>query len=130
MPPTLWPARRPDRRPWPRSSTRRCRRGSACTRRRRYNPGLSSGMADNKDVVRRYYDEVWGKGDPGAIDQFLADDYVDHNPPPGMAGDKASAGQIVAAITSDMSDINMDIRNVIGEGDYVAAHWLFEWTQR
>ena len=69
-------------------------------------------MADNKDVVRRYYDEVWGKGDPGAIDQFLADDYVDHNPPPGMAGDKASAGQIVAAITSDMSDINMDIRNV------------------
>jgi len=87
-------------------------------------------MADNKDIVRRYYDEVWGKGDPGAIDQFLADDYVDHNPPPGMAGDKASAGPIVAAITGDMSDIHMDIRKVIGEDDFVAAHWLFEWTQK
>jgi steroid delta-isomerase-like uncharacterized protein len=87
-------------------------------------------MADNKDIVMRYYSEVWGKPDPGAIEQFLADDYVDHNPPPGMAGNKAQAGQIVAAITGDMSDINMDIRKVIGEGDYVAAHWLFEWTQK
>jgi steroid delta-isomerase-like uncharacterized protein len=87
-------------------------------------------MADNKDTVMRYYSEVWEKADPGAIDQFLTEDYVDHNTPPGMAGDKASAGQIVAAITGDMSDIKMDIRKVIGEDDYVAAHWLFEWTQK
>lgn len=87
-------------------------------------------MADNKDIVMRYYNEVWAKGDPGPLGELLADDYVDHNPVPGMPADKAGAAQIVGAITADMSDINMDIRKVIGEGDYVAAHWSFEWTQK
>jgi len=87
-------------------------------------------MAENKDVVMRYYNEVWAKGDPGPLGELLADDYVDHNPLPGMPADKAGAAQIVSAITGDISDINMDIRQVIGEGDFVAAHWKMDWTQK
>jgi len=86
-------------------------------------------MADNKDIVRRYYAEVWEKGDPGPLDELLADDYVDHNPMPGIAGDKASAAQTVTAIMGNTSDVSMDVQHVIGEGDLVAAHWRMDWTQ-
>ena len=51
-------------------------------------------MADNKDIVMRYYNEVWAKGDPGPLGELLADDYVDHNPVPGVPADKAGATQI------------------------------------
>jgi len=87
-------------------------------------------MADNKGIVRRYYDEVWAKGDPGPLDELLADDYVDHNPIPGVAGDKASAAQIVTMIMGDTTDVAMDVQQVIGEGDFVAAHWKMDWTQQ
>jgi len=87
-------------------------------------------MADNKDIVRRYYDEVWAKGDPGPLDELLADDYVDHNPMPGIGADKAAAGEVVKAIMSDATDVNMDVQKVISEGDFVAAHWKMDWTQR
>jgi steroid delta-isomerase-like uncharacterized protein len=86
-------------------------------------------MTDNKDVVRRYYSEVWAKGDPGPLGELLADDYVDHNPMPGIGADKAAASEVVKAIMSDAADVNMDVPQVIAEGDFVAAHWKMDWTQ-
>lgn len=87
-------------------------------------------MADNKDIVMRYYNEVWAKGDPAPLDELLADDYVDHNPMPGIGADKASAAQVVTMIMGDATDVDMDIQKVIGEGDYLAAHWKMDWTQK
>jgi predicted ester cyclase len=85
--------------------------------------------ADNKDIVRRYYADVWAKGDPAPLDDFLADDYVDHNPFPGLAGDKAGAAAMLTAVMADTSDVTMEVGHVIGEGDFVAAHWRMDWTQ-
>lgn len=34
----------------------------------------------NKEVVRRLYSEVMGKGNPRAADEIVASDYVDHMP--------------------------------------------------
>jgi steroid delta-isomerase-like uncharacterized protein len=36
---------------------------------------------DNKRLVQRFYEAI-DRGDLAAIDEFVADDYVDHNPPP------------------------------------------------
>jgi predicted ester cyclase len=35
----------------------------------------------NKELVRRYYEEI-DKGNIGILDEVVAEDYVDHNPPP------------------------------------------------
>jgi predicted ester cyclase len=35
----------------------------------------------NKALVRRFYEEI-DKGNIGILDELVADDYVDHNPPP------------------------------------------------
>ena len=87
-------------------------------------------MADNKDIVRRYYAEVWEKGDPGPLQELLSDDYVDHNPMPGVGADKASAGQVVTMIMGDAADVVLNVGHMVGEGDFVAAHWKMDWTQK
>jgi predicted ester cyclase len=49
--------------------------------------------AENKALVRRFYDEI-DKGNLAAIDELVAENYLDHNPPPfpglqpGLAGVK------------------------------------------
>ena len=35
----------------------------------------------NKSLVRRFYEEI-DKGNIGILDELVAEDYVDHNPPP------------------------------------------------
>jgi steroid delta-isomerase-like uncharacterized protein len=87
-------------------------------------------VQDNKETARRYYAEVWAKGDPAPLEEFLTDDYIDHNPTPGMSGDKAGAAQMVTSVMADTADVEMDVGHVIGEGDFVAAHWRMEWTQQ
>ena len=92
---------------------------------------LSCAMVEeNKETVRHYYAEVWAKGDPAPLDDVLADDYVDHNPFPGMSGDKAGAAEVVTSVMAGTRDVNMEIGHIIGEGDFVAAHWRMEWTQQ
>lgn len=39
------------------------------------------GAQENKALVRRFYEEI-DKGNIDALDELLAEDYVDHNPPP------------------------------------------------
>ena len=38
-------------------------------------------IEQNKALVRRFYDEI-DKGNLGILDELVAEDYVDHNPPP------------------------------------------------
>ena len=82
-----------------------------------------------KDVLGRYYSEVWGRGDVDACDDLLADDYVDRDPTPGFGTDKAAAKQLVAAVTGGMKDVVMNVDHIIVDGDMAAAHWRLQWTQ-
>ena len=38
-------------------------------------------IEENKALVRRFYEEI-DKGNIGAMDELVAEDYIDHNPPP------------------------------------------------
>jgi ketosteroid isomerase-like protein len=38
-------------------------------------------MSENKALVRRYYEEI-GRGNLAAMDELVAEDYIDHSPPP------------------------------------------------
>jgi hypothetical protein len=43
---------------------------------------VSSEQGKNKALVRRYFEEVWVKGNRAAVDEFMAPDYVEHPVPP------------------------------------------------
>jgi hypothetical protein len=59
-------------------------------------------LQPNKALIRRFYEEVWGKGNLEVVDDVLAVDYVRHdlrpgNPPPGPKGQKRIAADFRAA---------------------------------
>jgi predicted SnoaL-like aldol condensation-catalyzing enzyme len=41
---------------------------------------------ENEALVRRYFEEVWDKGNVAAVDDFMAPDYVQHAALPAAAG--------------------------------------------
>ena len=40
-----------------------------------------SSPTENKALVRRFYEEI-DKGNLGIVDELVAEDYIDHAPPP------------------------------------------------
>jgi steroid delta-isomerase-like uncharacterized protein len=83
----------------------------------------------NKALVRKFYDEVWSKGNFDFVYQVFADDYVRHdlrpgNPPPGPGGMK----QIASDFRSAFPDLTSTLDLLIGEGDLVAARWTMRGT--
>jgi steroid delta-isomerase-like uncharacterized protein len=84
---------------------------------------------DNKELVRRFYDEVWRKGNVDVADDVFARDYVRHDlrateAAPGPEGQK----QIARAFRAAFPDLTFDVEIVIAEGEYVAARWTASGT--
>ena len=55
----------------------------------------------NKEIARRYLEEIWNNGDMTVADEIIAEDFVNHNPfgplPPDREGLKIAAGGSAAA---------------------------------
>lgn len=78
-------------------------------------------MADtarNKEIVRRWITEAWGRGDADLQDDLLAADIVDHNPAPGLAPGREGQKQLVRLFAAAF---DIDIKNdlLLADGDYV-----------
>ena len=73
----------------------------------------------NKAIVRRFYEEVWSKGDISAIDELFAIDFVNHDPGPHSA-DREGFKEYVNWARS-ASDYRPTIDDLIAEGDKVVV---------
>jgi steroid delta-isomerase-like uncharacterized protein len=83
----------------------------------------------NKQLVRRFYEEVWARGNVDVADDVFARDYVRHDlrateAAPGPEGQK----QIARAFRAAFPDLAFDVEIVLAEGDYVAARWTASGT--
>jgi steroid delta-isomerase-like uncharacterized protein len=83
----------------------------------------------NKALVRRFYEEVWDRGNFAVADDVFALDYVRHDlrpteAEPGPAGQK----QIASAFRDAFPDLRFLVEIVVAEGDYVAARWTASGT--
>lgn len=79
---------------------------------------------ENKALIRRFYEEVWSKGNVNVAEEVFAPDYVRHDlrsttAAPGPEGQK----QVAAAFRAAFPDLRFDIEIVLGDGEYVAARW-------
>jgi predicted ester cyclase len=63
------------------------------------------------------------------LDELLADDYCDHDPPPGFGADRESARRLVAEFTAGLTEPKLTILALVASGDTAAAHWSLEWRQ-
>lgn len=82
----------------------------------------------NKALMRRYYDDVWGRGDLAAGDELIAEAIVDHMPFPGQAPGRAGHDETVEAITSAFPDRRFTIHDLIAERDRVVGRWTMTAT--
>jgi steroid delta-isomerase-like uncharacterized protein len=83
----------------------------------------------NKALIRRFYEEVWGKGNLAVVGEVFAADYTRHdlrpgNPLPGPEGQKRIAADFRAAFP----DLHVTVDLMIAEGDMVVARVTNEGT--
>lgn len=84
----------------------------------------------NKAVVRRFTEEVWGRGDLAAADEVLAADLIDHYPQPGLGPGREGHKRVVVAFRSAFPDLRVTVEDLVAESDKVALRWKAEGTHR
>jgi predicted ester cyclase len=92
-----------------------------------FAPALAAETDGNKQLYRNFIENVWNKRCPTAVDDYLAADFIEHNPnlPPGLDGRKRFA----AAVQAGFSDYHAEIQEIVAEGDRVVARVLWTGTQ-
>jgi steroid delta-isomerase-like uncharacterized protein len=84
---------------------------------------------DNKALVRRFYEEVWGKGDVAVTREVFASDYLRHDlrPTTALPGPEGQA-RIAADFRAAFPDLEIQIDLLMAESDLVAARWTMQGT--
>ncbi|GAA0689997.1 ester cyclase [Kitasatospora atroaurantiaca] len=87
-------------------------------------------IEDNKKLVRRFYQEI-DAGNLDAMDELVAEDYVDHNPPPSFPLPPGREGLKQAfRMFWDATPGTHDIEDQIAEGDKVVTRLTARGTHR
>jgi steroid delta-isomerase-like uncharacterized protein len=88
------------------------------------------GMSDaHKEAMRRFFEDVYNKGNPDALDELTSAAFVSHdrgNP----THDREGVSGIVQAIRTAFPDVHFTADDVFAEGDRVAARFTMRGTHR
>jgi steroid delta-isomerase-like uncharacterized protein len=86
--------------------------------------------AENKPVIRRWFDEVWNQGRVEAIDELLAADGVVHGLGDGGMTGPAAFKVFHAGYKDALPDVAITLEALVAEGDMVAFRWSATGTHR
>jgi steroid delta-isomerase-like uncharacterized protein len=82
---------------------------------------------ENKEIVRRFIEECWNKGDKNAMRDLIADKCRYHDPVfPGVE----NVEQHITACRNAFPDLHFTIEDMIGERNEVVVHWTVRGTQK
>ena len=83
----------------------------------------------NKASERRFFEEIWSKGNYAIVNELIADDYFDHDQGVAVRG-PAGLIQEVSLFRKAFPDLNFAIEDVIAEGDKVVTRITATGTHR
>jgi steroid delta-isomerase-like uncharacterized protein len=84
----------------------------------------------NKAVVRRWFEEVWNQGREESVDELFSAEGVAH----GLGDSEADVHgpaeikPFVAHIRGSIPDVNIQVEDIVGEGDRVAVRIVLRGT--
>jgi steroid delta-isomerase-like uncharacterized protein len=87
-------------------------------------------VADYKALTRRFYEEVFNKGDLQVLDELVDDSLVEHEEFPGITPGKAGLVQFAALMRAAFPDLNFDVLAIVSDGDEVWAHVVMRGTHK
>ncbi len=81
----------------------------------------------NKEIARRWHEEVFNHRNFAAIDQFLHPNYVGHRD---NTQGLTAAREGFIKLLKDTPDLHLHIDDVIAEGDKVVTRWTWQEGER
>jgi steroid delta-isomerase-like uncharacterized protein len=87
-------------------------------------------IEQNKTVVREFIQGLFTKGDLGAVDDYLAEDFINHDPPIGASADREGMRWAGSTFRAAFPDWHSDEHVLVGEGDIVVEHFTASGTQQ
>jgi steroid delta-isomerase-like uncharacterized protein len=87
-------------------------------------------MADQKALMRRFYDEVMNQGRLEVLDELVADDFVEYEALPGGPTGKDAPRDFVATFRAAFPDMRVTLEDAIEEGDKVVARARLSGTHQ
>ena len=84
----------------------------------------------NKEICRRFFDQVHNKHNLHVIDELVAADVVSHSPFPGQKPGAAGVRETMATFLGAFPDLSIEMTHLIAEADKVVAHFTVSGTHR
>jgi steroid delta-isomerase-like uncharacterized protein len=91
---------------------------------------MTSSLEQNKDLMRRYIEEVWNKGDFDFVDKNFSADFVNHGTLPGQPSDRDGIKWVIRNTRNAIPDLYLSIEDMVAEGDKVVTRWLAKGTHK
>lgn len=89
----------------------------------------ASSSQETGAVFQRLIEKLINSETPGAFDELIAPDFIEHELLPGMLPGRESTRQLFADLHTAFPDIHADIEDVIAQGDRVVARMTWRGTQ-
>ncbi|MGQ0679338.1 MAG: ester cyclase [Actinomycetota bacterium] len=84
----------------------------------------------NRDLMRRYLEQVWGKGDIGGSAAYLTPGYRRHVGAGIAPLDPVGQQERLQGFRTAFPDVTLQIEQMIAEGDVVAFRFILRGTHR
>jgi len=86
-------------------------------------------MADKKDTMSRFYEEILGGGNLDLVDELTTDDFIDHEEgPPGTPAGREGVKAFVSMFREAFPDLKVEVDEMLEDGDLAAARATFSGT--
>ena len=81
---------------------------------------------ENKQFIQRFVEETINRRDLGAIDNLVAQDFIEHVPFPGQGPGRDGLRDAIGTFLSAFPDMQWTTDEQVGEGEKVVSR--FSWT--
>ncbi|MBA3386820.1 MAG: ester cyclase [Chthoniobacterales bacterium] len=85
---------------------------------------------ENKRFMRRFVKEVINQKNLAALDELVADEFLEHLPFPGQGPGRAGLKDAISAFVSAFPDLHWTIDEQIAEGEKVVSRFTMTGTHR
>ena len=88
-------------------------------------------MTTKADVIRRYFNELFNRGELALVDELLAPDYVNHSPgSPDQPRGREGVKLVVVALRTAFPDLRYTIEDMVVGSEAVAVRTTLTGTHR